>query len=279
MADPQWENGYTKIANDIQEALARIRIPGEARQVLDFILRKTYGWNQKWECISLTQFVLGTNMHKSEVIRAIKKLLLMNLIGKKANASVDKQGNLYMFNKDFDTWKPLAKKQPPHKEGVTFTPIIVGEKANNLKERKKVVNTNTKKERKNNKTIKKGQKIDFKEFTDYFTSKFFEIKHQHYLWPGKLYQRWCAALTTILHKYTPEVTKAAMVGFIKTEDSWFIKQVYPPEEFLKFIQRKNLEITRRENKKIINNGIIFDAEQKKREEIAQKQRGVHKDEN
>ena len=47
MANPQKENGYTSIANDIVEALAGIRIPGEARQCLDVILRKTYGWNKK----------------------------------------------------------------------------------------------------------------------------------------------------------------------------------------------------------------------------------------
>ena len=38
MANPQTENGYTKIANEIMEALAHIRIPGEAMQVLLVIL-------------------------------------------------------------------------------------------------------------------------------------------------------------------------------------------------------------------------------------------------
>lgn len=47
MANPQCENGFTKIANELMEALAKIRIPGEARQVLDVIFRQTYGWNKK----------------------------------------------------------------------------------------------------------------------------------------------------------------------------------------------------------------------------------------
>lgn len=33
MANPQCENGYTRIANEILEALSKIRIPGEARRL------------------------------------------------------------------------------------------------------------------------------------------------------------------------------------------------------------------------------------------------------
>lgn len=125
MANPQCENGFTKIANDTQDAFARIRIPGEARQVLDFVLRKVYGWNKKSDRISLSQFVLGTGLRKPKIIQAIRKLEAMNLISHKGNASVDKVGNLYTFNKDFDTWKPLPKKGTlPIKETISL-PIKV----------------------------------------------------------------------------------------------------------------------------------------------------------
>lgn len=107
MANPQAENGYTKIANEIMEALAGIRISGEARQCLDVIIRKTYGYNKKDDHIALSQFYLLTKMPKSEICRALRKLATMNLvIGKKANDN----GNIYRFNKDYSTWKPLAKK-------------------------------------------------------------------------------------------------------------------------------------------------------------------------
>ena len=46
MANPQKENGYIMIANEIMEALAKYRIPGEQRQCLDVILRKTYGYDR-----------------------------------------------------------------------------------------------------------------------------------------------------------------------------------------------------------------------------------------
>ena len=67
MAEPQKENGYTPIANEIMDALCRIRIPGEERQVLDCIFRKTYGWNKCEDSISLTQFMEMTGLKKPAV--------------------------------------------------------------------------------------------------------------------------------------------------------------------------------------------------------------------
>lgn len=103
MANPQLENGYIMIATTIYEALVKIRIPGEARQVLDLIIRKTYGFHKGEDIISVSQFAVATGLKRPSVIRAIKRLLEMNLISKKAN-------NSYSLQKNFDIWKPLAKK-------------------------------------------------------------------------------------------------------------------------------------------------------------------------
>ncbi|HJW85455.1 MAG TPA: replication protein [Candidatus Brocadiaceae bacterium] len=106
MADPQCENGYTKIANELLEAWARIRIPGEARQVLDAILRKTYGFGKKADAISLSQFVLATGILKPNVCASLKLLKDMNLIIQKDNDVA----NVYSINKDYTSWRPLSKK-------------------------------------------------------------------------------------------------------------------------------------------------------------------------
>lgn len=106
MANPQKENGYTMIANELLEALVRIRISGEARQVLDMIFRKTYGFHKKEDTIALSQFCLATGLKKPIVCRALAKLIEMNLIIKKDNGD----GIIYRFNKDYTTWKPLSKK-------------------------------------------------------------------------------------------------------------------------------------------------------------------------
>ncbi len=107
MASPQLENGYVQLAGEILVALSKFRVPGEARQVLDFIILKTYGWHKKEDLISLAQFMNGTELKKNTVCRSINKLIHLNLITKKEN----EKGNLYRFNKDFETWKPLPKKR------------------------------------------------------------------------------------------------------------------------------------------------------------------------
>ena len=130
--NPQIENGYTRIANEIMNELAKIKIPGQARQVLDYIFRKTYGWHKKTETISLSQFVEGTELSKVAVCKAINKLLSMNLVTKKGNAKslFTKKGNdtnvTYSFQKDYTAWKPatLPKKETlptlPKKETLRY---------------------------------------------------------------------------------------------------------------------------------------------------------------
>ncbi len=105
MANPQKENGYTAIANEIMEALAHYRIPGEQRQVLDVIIRKTYGFNKKMDRISNSQFVSSTGLKKPAVCRAISALVGKNVI-KKDNRYIP----TYQFNKNYKTWKVLSKK-------------------------------------------------------------------------------------------------------------------------------------------------------------------------
>jgi phage replication O-like protein O len=128
MANPQTEDGFTKIANEIMEALAKTRIPGEARQVFDFILRKTYGWNRKEVDISLAEFVEGTGLSKVHVCRAIEGVLLKrNLITKKGNAQslFTKKGNdvlkTYGIQKDFEEWRSLPKKVTVPKKVIHVT--------------------------------------------------------------------------------------------------------------------------------------------------------------
>lgn len=112
MDSPQKENGYTPIANEIMEALCKTRIKGEARQVLDFILRKTYGWNKKEDGIALSQFAKATNLKIPNICRSLKYLIQMNIIIKSDNTIIKNDNGwmiTYGFNKHYTTWKPLSK--------------------------------------------------------------------------------------------------------------------------------------------------------------------------
>ena len=116
-ASPQTENGFTKIANEILDALIKYRIPGEQRQCLDAILRKTYGFHKKTDYIALSQFVEMTGLKKPTVVRAIQGLLSKKIITviKKDNKTI----HLYEFNKNYSQWKPLSKKITLSKKIIT----------------------------------------------------------------------------------------------------------------------------------------------------------------
>jgi phage replication O-like protein O len=122
MANPQAENGHIDIANEIVEALARVRLSGEEVQVLWVILRKTYGWHKKEDAISLSQFSELTGLSRQHVLRAIKKLLPKMVITVSNNGN--RHPNTYKFNKNFDDWKVLPKKGTPN-NGYRVLPIMV----------------------------------------------------------------------------------------------------------------------------------------------------------
>lgn len=117
MASPQKENGYTPIANEIMEALARIRINGEAMQVLLVILRKTYGFQKKEDAISLSQFTELTGLKRQTVYKGVQKLLRLKIVTQKGSTFTKK----YCFIKDYSLWKPEPKKVTGTQKGSTGT--------------------------------------------------------------------------------------------------------------------------------------------------------------
>lgn len=101
MANPQKENGYVKIANEIMDAFCRTRIGGEKSQVLDCIIRQTYGYNKKSDMISLSQFCEWTQMPKANVCRAVRQLRAMKIIHTKPA----KIATEYSLNKNYEEWE------------------------------------------------------------------------------------------------------------------------------------------------------------------------------
>lgn len=106
MSGPQKENGFVPICTEVLEALIRYRIPGEQRQCLDFIIRKTYGYNKKEDRISNSQFVESTGLNKANVCRALRELSKKKLIIKNDNTVP----TTYRFNKHYSEWEQLSKK-------------------------------------------------------------------------------------------------------------------------------------------------------------------------
>ncbi len=111
MANPQKENGYTSIANEILERLAAIEISLSHYEwkCLMLLFRKTYGWQKKVDRISLSQFSEGTGIPKPHVCRAMKKLTKKKIVTQTGNGYYVS----YSFQKDHDLWIPLPKQAMP----------------------------------------------------------------------------------------------------------------------------------------------------------------------
>jgi phage replication O-like protein O len=110
---PQLEDGYVKIANELWDALCKTRIPGECRQVLDCIIRKTFGWNKKEDRISYSQMARMTGLKRENVIRAIKRLVQMKIVLKNNDSRV----NSYMLNKNHGNWEESSIKTDTGQKG------------------------------------------------------------------------------------------------------------------------------------------------------------------
>ena len=97
MANPQLENGHTRIANEVLEKLARMYLPPNQWQVLLCIIRKTYGFHKKVDWIANSQIIEATGLVKSTVSRSLKALDQQGLISR-TKKSIG-------FQKDWERWK------------------------------------------------------------------------------------------------------------------------------------------------------------------------------
>jgi phage replication O-like protein O len=96
MANPQTEDGYTRIANEILDHLCQLKLNGTEWMTLLFIIRKTYGFQKKEDKIPLSQISEATGISTSHICRALNKLRKIRII--------KRNGHGTGFNKNYDLW-------------------------------------------------------------------------------------------------------------------------------------------------------------------------------
>jgi phage replication O-like protein O len=101
MESPQVENGHVKIANELYEAMLKIKLSDYEHRILGAIIRKTYGWNKKQDWISHSQLSELTSILPHHCARTITKLKNKKIIIKK--------DGLTTINKHYSEW--LIPKQ------------------------------------------------------------------------------------------------------------------------------------------------------------------------
>lgn len=101
MTTPQLENGYTRIANEILEALAKINLSPYETRIIFIIWRKTYGYQKPEDWISWSQLKELTGISPPHISRTLRRLFERKI--------VTKNGNKLGFNKDYKGYCELPK--------------------------------------------------------------------------------------------------------------------------------------------------------------------------
>lgn len=115
------ENGYLRLANQIQDALCKVELSGREFRVLNSIIRLTYGWSKKEDRITNSLIADTTDLsvkHSSEAVNnlAERKILSLRRIG---------QTRYIGINTDLEKWaykKPIPVVSKPEKLDVTTIP-------------------------------------------------------------------------------------------------------------------------------------------------------------
>lgn len=74
------DDGYTKIANLLLEALAMARLSSTQKGICLFLMRRTYGWGKAEDAISLSDFATACGTSPGYISRQIKDLLNKKVI-------------------------------------------------------------------------------------------------------------------------------------------------------------------------------------------------------
>lgn len=101
MANPQLENGYTRIANELLDAVCKADITDRERRVVLAVIRYTYGFNKTSAPLSRTVLSEYTGIAIRHISTVVKSLRDKNIIVFHGTTDYT---NVYSLNKDYDTW-------------------------------------------------------------------------------------------------------------------------------------------------------------------------------
>lgn len=150
MADPQLENGYTAIANEILDNLYKRPLNGTEQKVVMCIFRYTFGFHRKSHKLSAAFIAKWGNCDVRAVKRALKKLQENRIV---ICINPEKKGitSELMFNKNCDQWNTSGQNVTGG-ENITSGQNVTGVVVKMSPE--PVVKMSPKKRKKENKNIK-----------------------------------------------------------------------------------------------------------------------------
>ena len=113
MASPQVENGHTRIADELLDAIIRHPLTKRQYKVLLAILRKTYGFGKLEDDISSSQLAKLTGLTSAHCRGTLLELEKLNIVA----AQRGRYGKVVTIKKDYDSWGE-PKQDVPNQDSV-----------------------------------------------------------------------------------------------------------------------------------------------------------------
>lgn len=125
-ATPQLENGYTRLANELLDALIGAGLTSRQWAVLMAIVRKTYGYSKKTDDIGLSQLANMTGIAKPHVSVTVRELAARRIITREDGKfghrlGINKNTRLWLSVTDSVTLTKIADEQTTVTKTVTVT--------------------------------------------------------------------------------------------------------------------------------------------------------------
>lgn len=123
MSTPQTEDGYTRIANELLDAIISFDFSKRQYAVVFAVIRMTYGYNKKADALSIWQIANMTNIDRSHVSKAVAELVGMNVLTKSENGRMA-HGQIVpeiSLNKIYKNWITDAKTAQVSTDAETAT--------------------------------------------------------------------------------------------------------------------------------------------------------------
>jgi|AntDeeMinimDraft_5_1070356.scaffolds.fasta_scaffold03604_4 phage replication O-like protein O len=104
---PQVEDGYTRIANELFEALIQAPLTDRERRVALAVIRLTYGWNKKADRIADSQIADVAHLPRQKVNKTKQQLVAKKVL------KIEGAGHgLLSINKHYEEWQFTAHHTP-----------------------------------------------------------------------------------------------------------------------------------------------------------------------
>lgn len=97
---PQLDDGFTRIANELFDAILGARFTARQISVVMAIIRKTYGYNKKEDDMSASQIGALCAMNRTHVTETLNQLARMNVICKRPGV----HGSVLSIQKNYSKW-------------------------------------------------------------------------------------------------------------------------------------------------------------------------------